>query len=438
MALPFLEAMRPSRAHAQAAPVQRFFGFFYPNGVDPSKWDPAAGALDAASLPEALKDLTGFAAEGIWPAGESILSDVTVVTGIDHSGVSTDIHVPSMAFSAHKGTANNFTPPEPTLDQYLADHLQGEAPYRNLALSATPSNDVAQGVLSFKPGGQPETITRNPKQLFDTLFGGGMVGMTDDPAAIAARARQQSVLDLVRADAQRLVQRLGSEDKKRLDQYLTSVSELETQINATPPSSCTSPMQPATGGNWHSKAKAFIDLAVVAMACDLTRVALLQYSDSWGVNYSDYSIGTGTEGLGTWSDHFISHKLDDTDRATDLDGLDRTEAMRIANIRVVNTSRFKVRRYAYLVNALKSVATANGTLLDECLVLYASENGDGDSHARKRMPTLIAGHAGDFQTGRAVAATNKTTGSLHASLINRYGLPIESYGSPAGTPIAEL
>lgn len=438
MALPFLEAMRPSRAVAQAAPVQRFFGFFYPNGVDPSRWDPAAGALSASSLPECLQDMNGFTAEGIWPAGEAILNDVTVVTGIDHSGVSTDIHVPSMAFSAHKGTANNYTPPQPTLDQYLADHLRGETPYRNLALSATSSNDVAQGILSFKAGGQPETITRNPRQLFDTLFGGGMVGMPDDPAAVAARARQQSVLDLVRGDAQRLNTRLGAGDRQRLDQYLTSVEELEVQINAMPPSSCSSPMQPATGGNWHAKAKTFIDLAVVAMACDLTRVVLFQYSDSWGVNYSDYSLGTGMEGLGTWSDHFLSHKLDDTDRATDLDGLDRTEAMRIANVRVVNTSRFKVRRFAYLVNALKSVQTANGTLLDESLVLYASENGDGDSHARKRMPTLIAGHAGGFQTGRAVAAPNQSTGSLHASIISRYGLPVESYGSPAGTPIAAL
>jgi hypothetical protein len=438
LALPFLEAMRPRGARAQLAPAQRFFGFFYPNGTDPGKWDPPAGALSASSLPECLQDLSGFAAEGIWPAGDAILNDVTVVTGIDHSGVSTEIHVPSMAFSAHKGVANNFTPPEPTLDQYLADHLRGETPFRNLALSATTNNEIAQSTLSFKTGGTPESIVRNPRQLFDTLFGTGTVGMSDDPATVAARARQQSVLDLVRGDAQRLDQRLGAADRQRLDHYLTSVSELETQINAMPSSSCTTPMEPATGGDWHSKSKAFIDLAVLAMACDLTRVVLLQYSDSWGVSYSDYSIGTGMEGLGTWSDHFISHKLDDTDRATDLDGLDRTEAMRIANVRVVNTSRFKVRRYAYLVNALKSVATANGTLLDECLVLYASENGDGDSHARTRMPTLIAGHAGGFTTGRSVAAASKTTGALHASIIQRFGMPIETYGTGGGTPIAEL
>ncbi|HEX6767141.1 MAG TPA: DUF1552 domain-containing protein [Polyangiaceae bacterium] len=434
MALPFLEVMTPSRAKATAAPVQRFIAFFYPNGTDPPKWNPAAGALVGTSLPECLQDMNGFAAEGIWPAESAIWEDVTVVTGIDHQGVCAEIHNPSMALSAHKGP----NPPQPTLDQVLAEKLRGSTPYRNFALSATTSNDISQGNISFKAGAQPETNVRNPRQLFDTLFGSGMVGGGDMAAAERARLRQQSVLDVVREDATRLNMRLGAQDKQRIDQYFTAISEVERQINTMPPSSCTVPMQPASGGNWHAKAKAFVDLTVLAMACDLTRVVTIQYSDSWGVNYPDYTLGTGVESLGTWSDHFISHKLDDTDRATDLDGLDRTEAMRIANVRVVQTSRFKVRRFAYLVNRLKGIATATGTLLDEALVMYCSENGDGDSHARKNMPILLAGHAGGFQTGRAVAATNKVTGSLHASIQNRFGMDVSTYGDPAGPPIAEL
>jgi hypothetical protein len=438
MALPFLEAMTPTRAKAQAAPVQRFIAFFYPNGTDPPKWNPPAGPLVATSLPECLRDLNGgFAAEGIWPAETaSIVSDVTVVTGIDHQGVCSEIHNPSMALCAHKAP----NPSQPTLDQVLADHLRGTASYRNFALSATSSNDISQGNISFKTGGQPETNVRNPRQLFDTLFGSGMVGGGDMGAAERARLRQQSVLDFVREDATRLNTRLGAQDRQRIDQYFTaiSVSEVERQINTVPPATCMVPAQPATGGNWHSKAKAFIDLTVLAMACDLTRTVTLQYSDSWGVNYSDYTLGTGIEGLGTWSDHFISHKLDDTDRATDLDGLDRTEAMRIANVRVVATSRFKVRRFAYLVNRLKSIPTATGTLLDECLVMYCSENGDGDSHARKNMPILLAGHAGGFETGRSVAATNQPTGALHAAIQRRLGMNVSSYGDPVGMPIADL
>jgi hypothetical protein len=348
--------------------------------------------------------------------------------------VSSEIHNPSMALCAHKAP----NPQQPTLDQVVADHLRGTAAYRNFALSATTSNDISQGNISFKAGGQPETNVRRPDQFFDTLFGSGMVGGGDPAAAERARLRQQSVLDYVRDDATRLNARLGTIDRQRIDQYFTAIEEVERQITTVPPTTCSVPTKPASGGNWHAKAKLFVDLTVLAMACDLTRTVTIQYSDSWGVNYSDYTLGSGIEGLGTWSDHFISHKLDDTDRATDLDGLDRTEAMRIANIRVVQCSRFKVRRFAYLVNKLKSVATANGTLLDESLVMYCSENGDGDSHARKNMPILLAGHAGGFETGRSVSATNQPTGALHAAIQRRLGMDVSSYGDPVGMPIADI
>jgi hypothetical protein len=448
MALPFLEAMLPRFASAQAAKTQRFIGFFYPNGTDPRKWNPPAGALSASNLPECLQDLKGFAAEGAWPAEMAAFSEITAVTGIDHSGVCVDIHMPSMSLSAHKGMANSYTPPQPTLDQYLAAQLQGQAPYRTLTLAATPSTDIGQGHISFRAGGQAETVIRTPKQLFDLLFkmplaAAGAGASADSASVDRARQRQISVLDLVSSDAKRLNARLGAADRQRMDQYLQSVTELEKQVGAATPgvvsgAACSMPATPGAASDWHAKSKLFIDLGVLAMACDLTRVMTIQYSDSWGVNYSGYTLGAGKEAVGTWSDHFLSHKLDDNDRATDLDGLDRTEAMRIADARVVQTSRFKVRRFAYLVNALKRTPGANGSLLDESLAMYISENGDGDSHARTNMPVLLAGHAGGFKTGRAVTATKLPTGALHASIIRRFGFEAAKYGNPAGDPIAEL
>jgi hypothetical protein len=97
-----------------------------------------------------------------------------------------------------------------------------------------------------------------------------------------------------------------------------------------------------------------------------------------------------------------------------------------------------MRRFAYLVNALKSVSTPTGTLLDECMVMHTSENGDGDSHARRDMPIVLAGHVGGFTTGRSVAAEGMNTGSLHASIIGHFGISVADYGDPAGNPIAGL
>ncbi|MET0593424.1 MAG: DUF1552 domain-containing protein, partial [Polyangiaceae bacterium] len=207
MALPFLEAMMlPRYAQAQSTAVRRFIAFFYPNGTDPRKWNAAAaGAFTAANLPECLQDLKGFAAEGIWPAEQASFQEITAVTGVDHSGVCTDIHMPSMSLSAFKGTANSYTPPEPTLDQYLADRIQGTTPHRNLALSATGSTDIGQGNISFRAGGQVATVMRDPKAVFNTLFGAGTGG--GGSAAEKARLRQMSVLSLVREDATRLTAR---------------------------------------------------------------------------------------------------------------------------------------------------------------------------------------------------------------------------------------
>lgn len=429
--------VRQARAQ-ETPPAQRFIAFFYPNGTDPGRWNPSPGALAADNLTECLQDLAGFGAEGIWPAEDPTFPDVTVVTGIDHSGVCKGIHDPSMSLSAHQGTTNAYTPPQPTLDQFLASHLQGDRPYRTLALSSTGNTDIGQGHISFRAGEQAEAVVRSPAQLFETLFGSGMSDASDAEEVERRRRRKISVLDAVREDAKRLESRVGSADRQRLEQYFQALSELEQQVTAVPPDSCVVPAAPADGGDWHAKSKAFIDLAVLAFACDLTNVATIQYSDSWGVHYGSYSLGAGSEALKDWSDHFISHKLDDTDRATDLDGLERSEAMRIANARVVQTSRFKVRRFSYLVNSLKRIVTPTGTLFDETLAMYVSENGDGDSHGRANMPVLLAGHAGGFETGRAVAATDQPTGALHASIIQRFGIEVSNYGDPAGEPIAGL
>jgi hypothetical protein len=105
---------------------------------------------------------------------------------------------------------------------------------------------------------------------------------------------------------------------------------------------------------------------------------------------------------------------------------------------VIQTSRFKVRRFGYLLDKMKAVTSATGNLLDESLVLYASENGDGDSHGRYDIPYMLAGHVGGFRTGRAVDAGGQPTGALHASILNYFGIETAEHGDPAAGPVPGL
>jgi hypothetical protein len=442
MGLPFLEAMHGKGAHAQTENPQRFLAFFCPCGTEPTRWEPAAtDAITQADLTECLVDLAGFEAEQEWPAVESVFSDITWITNVDHEAVCADIHNPSMALSAHhaRGASPEVTP-QPTLDQYLAERIQAGTPFRSLTSSATGDTAITQGFLSFRENGQSEAVFRNATALFDAVFSGldldaQATDMVAAPTEI--RGRRASILDYAKEDALRLSMRLGAADRQRIDHYLQSVRELEEQIQTTNVTAgCAVPEDPASTRDMHTSTKLMLDLTLMAFQCDLTRVAVVQYSNSWDVHYGKYDL---PEGCGDWSDHFISHKLDDNDRATDLDGLDREEAMRIANARVVQTSRFKARRFGNVVSALKAAPGANGgTLFDETLALYCSENGDGDSHSRKRVPYMLAGKMAGFQTGRVVPADGLPTGALHASIMNYYGLDVGEYGDPASGPIPGL
>jgi hypothetical protein len=434
IALPFLDAMRPRRAVALDLSPKRFIAWFMPNGTDPGRFFPAVGDLTEDSLTECLQDWKGFEAEGEWEASGAVWQDMTIVRELDHQKVcQKEIHNPAMALAAHTpgASASPEIPAASTLDQYLADRIQGDTPYRSLTLYATGDTSITQGFLSFRENGQTETVYRDPADVFDMLFGNGEVG---EASPDTARLKRQSVLDFAKEDAARLNMRLGAGDRQRVDQYLESVFELEMQL-ASSSAGCAIPETPESRPDLHTRIKQFRDLAIVALQCDLTRVVALQYSNSWDVNFGKYEL---TDGVSDWSDHFISHKLDDTDRATDLDGLDRDEAMAIANARVVATSRFKMRRFANLVNALREAPSATGTLLDESLALFCSENGDGDSHSRFNIPIVLAGGVGGFQGGRVVSADSEPTGALHASILNYFGIETDSYGDPGAGPIPGL
>ena len=228
LGLPFLEAMRSRSLSAQTLSPQRFLGFFCPCGTEPTRWEPkVTDAITQADLTECLVDMAGFDAEQEWPASGAVFSDITWITNVNHEAVCSEIHTPAMALCAHNaGGASPEVPPEATLDQYLAERIQGGTPFRSLSSSATGDTAITQGFLSFRGKGQSEAVYRDAKALFDAVFAGRTLeGGTTATMPVEVNNRQTSILDYATQDAQRLVQRLGSEDKQRVERYLDAAAD---------------------------------------------------------------------------------------------------------------------------------------------------------------------------------------------------------------------
>jgi hypothetical protein len=435
MAIPLLDAMISSNAYAQSSP-QRFFALFLPNGTTPTSWRPSApGQLTAASLTPCLLDLAGAAQEGVYPGYGSLLNDVTVVSRCGHVQLNTGIHTVAMSLQAFDRGLARDAPQAPSLDVMIATKHRARFPY--LSMSGTTSLDLNQGFITWDNADTPGQVYRSLQSVFNDVF-----GSSEAQAEIAAR--NASILDFVLEDAIRLQGELGQADRLRLEEYLESVRALEQQIQVDPIVCDNSAIGSLNGLDLHSTAKAYMDMAVLAFSCDLTRVATLQYSTSYSLNYGTYTAGsstpdaTGRVGLTALNDHLVSHKVGDVDRVMDLDALSAAAALQLANDRVILASRFKVRRFCYIVNKLKNTTTPTGNLLDDSLVLYCSENGNGDNHSRVEMPVLLAGRAGGFQPGRIVDAANQQTQGLHCAILNRFGFELDTYGNPAARPIAGL
>jgi hypothetical protein len=211
-------------------------------------------------------------------------------------------------------------------------------------------------------------------------------------------------------------------DQLRVDEHVERVFAAESEV-----------MIPTDPVGLHAAMKQLLDLAVLALACDLTRVVTIQYGSSTDLNFAGFEI---PDGVGTWDDHAISHKATNSHHATDLDSLSRDEANRIARVRAVHAARFKVRRFAYLLNSLKESPAEPGTLLDDSLVLYTSDIADGETHSTFGVPVLLAG--GGLGGGQSLSADGAPTGSLHASIISRFRIDAPAYGDPVGTPIAGI
>jgi hypothetical protein len=416
IALPWLEAMRPRRAHAAAAPVRRFIVMFSPNGTIPSAWTPVPGSGE-----------TDFTLSPILAPLETHKADLVVISGLDQKGAGGDGHQNGIGgmLTGQPLNAGPFAgvgappagwPMGASIDQRIAEGLAVPTKLRSLELGVQVGGADNWGRMIYRAANQPLPPDDDPASVYGRVF----ADLHTDPAVLARlRRRRKSILDGVGAQFSRTSTRLGSADRQRLDAHLTAVREIETRLTTdlvvnnpschdptiTPVSAAANDAFPATGALQ-------MDLMTMALACDITRVASLQWSRS--VAQTRFSWLGITEGH-----HDLSHRSD-----TDLSAVDKLTR--------INT--WYAQQLAGLISRLKTTPDGAGsTLFDNTLVLWCNELAKGNTHGRMGAPYVLAGGTGaGVRTGRFLRYDGQGLphNNLLLSILNAMGVPDRSFGKP--------
>lgn len=414
IALPALEAMFPALALPAKQP-RRLAVVYVPNGVIMNDWKPAETGTD-------------FACTRILKPLEPFRQDITLLSGLAN-------HAPEKARGGgHAKAAGSFlsgTPPKytagpdvhagVTFDQLIAQHWGSENRVSSLQLGCEDSRMVGNcdtgsscaytNTLSWKNPDTPLAVEVNPRSVFERLFG------TVDPSLPAdVRARRalyrKSILDHTRADAQRLMTELGPDDRRRMDQYMTDIREVEERIAASEKDPLTPPSEKPSGIPFEYKdyVKLMFDLQVIAFQSDLTRVSTMMLG-------REGSVRTYPE-IGVPDPH---HPL--THHRGHPDFIEK----------VTKINSFHVELFAGFVQRLKATPDANGTLLDHSAILYGSALSDGNAHSNVDLPLLVAGHVGGIKGGRHIASEAKTpVANLFVQLMNCVGMETEHFADSTG------
>lgn len=415
-ALPLLESTS-SRAYGQTpATPKRLIVFFHPNGTHAGAWFPTAGSTpDAFTLNRIHADpLAAHKSDLVFFRGID-MKCTALGPGEPHQrGMAAFLsgrHLLEGGFVGGDGSLAGWGSGI-TLDQRVAQALGQGTKFGSLELGIRATGGEVRHRISYTGANQPLPPQNDPRLVFNSMFSN--LGTPGEDAA-RLRRRRASVLDGVRNQFSALSTRLSSVDRQKLEQHLTLVRDLETRIAAgdgTASAACNKPgTPPALNTNSEATMEQIsrlqIDLTVMAMACDLTRVASLQYSN--GQNHIVFPwVNSPMDG------HALSH-VGNTDPARE---------------QIVARDRWYAGEFAYLLARLKSIPEGNGTMLDHTLVLWGNELAEGNSHSHANMPFVVAGRAGGLRTGRYLQYNGVSHNNLLVSLLNLLGIPDTRFGNP--------
>jgi len=387
VALPLLDAMTPAFA-APRKLVRRLVGMETNMGILPQFFFPEKAGRDYAATPY-LEKLAPFR------------NNLTVFSGTSLPGV-TGGHAADRCFLTgtphpERGGFRNWV----SLDQVAAEQIGGETRFPSLVLAMTSEGGMT---LSFTRSGAAITAERSPKKVFQKLF---VQGKPEEVEANAEAIRQgRSMLDFVGDQSKRLGGSLSKADQQRLDQYLTSVRDLEKRLESAeswefkpkPKVDAQPPTDIDDGREFVKKTRLMMDVVKLALETDSTRVVSL---------FIDTTVI-----------HNITHHGN------------RPEA--IAELRAKEEQQFDA--LAAFLGALDGVKEDGRSLLDLTMCLYGTNMGSANSHSNVNLPVLLAG--GGFKHGQHLAfdaKNNYPLTNLYLSMLHRLGIETNEFSTAKGT-----
>jgi hypothetical protein len=399
LALPLVESLAPrAKAGEKAAePPRRMVCICTPLGVHPAHFFPEQPGRDYRLTPY-LEPIAEFR------------NEFTVISGLAHPdvGSSHDSIFSFLTAAPHPEIRGGFKN-SISLDQLAAEKIGGQTRVPSLSLSAEGFG------LSWTRSGALVPPDLYPASVFARLF---LEGKPDEVQAQTRRLRDgQSILDAVSEQAKRLQPRLGSRDREKVDEYFTSVRELEQRMVVSEqwtkkPKPLVDAKQPQNNMNpadLIGKTRLMFDLIHLALLTDSTRlVTLLLLGTSLAPPIDGVSLGH----------HDLSHHGQDPKKLDQL--------------RIVELEKMKT--VYELLAKLKKTEEQGTSLLDKTTIFFSSNLGNASNHSTKNLPVLLAG--GGFKHGQHLAfdANNSPPlSNLYVSMLQRLGLEIDRFGSSTGT-----
>lgn len=416
ISLPLLDAMRPARAAAGAAPRRAAF-LFVPNGIIHDAWKPATAGLDYL-LPPSLEPLA------------AVRDHVTVLTGLSQipsgeRGVVTGHARPTAALLTGTVASMDDVRAGVSADQVIAEAVGRETRLASLELSINGSqmaglcdsgfSCVYSSVISWRDADSPLPSDNDPRSVFRRLFGADPGGPARDADPGRDAALRRSVLDAVLDDARRLDRALGAADRRKLDEYLHAVRDVERRIGRTPPT--LGDGRPALeiperkSLDYAEHVRLMGELIALAFQADATRVCTFMLGNEAG-NQTYPTLGV-FEGH-----HELSHHGHVEEKVAKLRKIDR----------------FNVALFAGLVERLAGIREGDGSLLDNTVLWYGSGLGSGNSHTPFDLPALVAGRAGGAirPAGHVKLPMDTPLYNLWTTILEAVGAPARRFGNGTG------